>query len=188
MVLCGTPSATGDDIPHGVATLAGLPGMSVVSASYGLYLEGFGEQATEKQWDSTIIQPAVAANPDVSLFAASGDEGSFLGPAYPAASPEVVGVGGTLLSLSATGGYGSETGAFFSGGGYVTAFPLPSYQQGDGFPGNSNGFRTAPDVAAVAGPGLAVYDPFDLGTSTPWGGGGGDERLDLAVGRPGRDR
>ena len=47
--------------------------------------------------------------------------------------------------------------------------PIPSYQQNDGFSGN-NGKRTNPDVAADADPstGVAVYDPFDFGTATPW--------------------
>jgi subtilase family serine protease len=46
---------------------------------------------------------------------------------------------------------------------------LPPYQAGDGFAGN-NGFRTNPDVAAVADPatGVAVLDPYDFGTATPW--------------------
>ena len=44
---------------------------------------------------------------------------------------------------------GSSTG---TGGGYSQAFPIPPYQQTDGFAGN-NGMRTTPDVSADAGPG-----------------------------------
>ena len=41
IVLCATPEpyAYGEDIVQGMATLAGLPGVSVVSASYGCSLE-----------------------------------------------------------------------------------------------------------------------------------------------------
>ncbi len=56
-----------------------------------------------------------------------------------------------------------------SGGGYSQAFSIPTYQQGDGFAGN-NGQRTNPDVAADADPytGVAIYDPFDFTSATPW--------------------
>ena len=55
------------------------------------------------------------------------------------------------------------------GGGYSQVFTIPSYQQNDGFSGN-NGMRTNPDVAADADPdtGVAIYDPYDFGTATPW--------------------
>ena len=68
------PGNSYEDIPLGIATLARLPGVSVVSASYGWYLDFFGEESLEQTWDSTIIQPALAANPNVSVFAASGDD------------------------------------------------------------------------------------------------------------------
>ena len=40
VVLCATPDPANffEDIPQGIATLAGLPGISVVSASYGWFL------------------------------------------------------------------------------------------------------------------------------------------------------
>jgi hypothetical protein len=49
-------------IPQGMATLAGLPGVSVVSVSYGAFLDGFygGEfVGFEQQLDSTILDPAI---------------------------------------------------------------------------------------------------------------------------------
>ena len=41
VVLSATPDSANysEDIPQGIATLAGLPGVSVVSASYGVYLD-----------------------------------------------------------------------------------------------------------------------------------------------------
>ena len=184
VVLSATPDFANyfEDIPLGMATLAGLPGMSVVSASYGVFMDYYAEFygpeviATEQGFDSNIIQPAVAANPNVALFASSGDSGTGYGVIYPSASPEVVSVGGTSLYLNSNNTYNSETAWGFpgdpyygSGGGYSQAFSIPTYQQGDGFAGN-NGQRTNPDVAADADPdtGVAVYDPFDFGSSTPW--------------------
>ena len=86
-------------------------------------------------------------------------------------------VGGTSLYFNAKNQWQSETGwgngdlsPFFggSGGGISTEFAEPTYQQDDGF--DSGGFRTNPDVSADANPatGVAVYDPFDFGTATPW--------------------
>ncbi len=46
------------DITNGIATLAGMPGMSVISASYGPFLDASGQEALEQSWDSTILQPA----------------------------------------------------------------------------------------------------------------------------------
>ena len=65
VVLCATPDAANyfEDIPLGIATLAGLPGVSVISASYGWFLDYFGQEALEQSWDSTIIQPAPGGQP-----------------------------------------------------------------------------------------------------------------------------
>ena len=52
-----------EDIPKGMATLAGLPGVTVVSVSYGLPLDHYGQQSLETTWESTILGPALAANP-----------------------------------------------------------------------------------------------------------------------------
>jgi subtilase family serine protease len=166
VVLCAAPNVD-SFIISGMATLAGLPGVSVVSASYGYLLDLFGDVALEQQWDSTILEPAVAANPNVSFFASSGDDGAFAGLSYPSASPSVVSVGGTILNVTKSGQWSSEVGWDLSGGGYSQAFAIPPYQQNDGFAGN-NGFRTNPDVAADGGSAVAVYDPFDYGSATPW--------------------
>ncbi len=177
VVLCAVPNYGNyyEDIPQGIATLAGLPGVSVISASYDWYLDYFGQESLEQSWDSTIIQPALTANPDVSVFDAAGDAGAYYGVTYPSASPEVVSVGGTSLYLTGSGQWSDEIGWDGSGGGYSQAFALPSYEQGDGFSGNSNDQRTNPDVAADADPntGVAIYDPYDFGTATPWAQVGG---------------
>ena len=172
VVLSAVPDSDNffEDIPLGVATLAGLPGVSVVSASYAWFLDFFGEESLEQTWDSTIIGPALAANPNVSVFAATGDDSAEFGVTYPSASPEVVGVGGTSLFLTPSNQWSEELGWENGGGGYSDAFALPAFQQADGFAGNVNDQRTSPDIAADADPntGVAVLDPYDFGTATPW--------------------
>ena len=167
VVLCATPNYNNyyEDIVQGMATLAGLPGVSVVSSSYETYLDAYGLVSLEQTWDSTILAPAAAANPNVTFLAASGDNGSYFGLAYPSASPEVVSVGGTNLTLSSTGQWSSETGWPYSGGGYSQAFTEPSYQDGV----QNSGYRSNPDVAAEADDiGVAICDPYDFGSATPW--------------------
>lgn len=67
-------------------------GASVVSMSFGA-----GEFSGEKSLDSHFTAPGV------TFVASSGDSGS--GVEYPAASPYVVSVGGTTLSVDASGNY-----------------------------------------------------------------------------------
>ena len=156
------------DIPLGMATLASLPGVSVVSASYGWFLEYYGQGALEQQWNTQYIEAALAANPNVTFFSSSGDDGSFQDSLiYPSVSPEVVSVGGTSLFLGGQNQWANETGWDGSGGGISTTFGQPSYQSNTGI---STAFRTNPDVSADADPntGVAVYDPFDFGVNTPW--------------------
>jgi hypothetical protein len=41
-------------------TLAGLPDVSVISASHGYFLDLLGQESLEQGWDSSSIQPALA--------------------------------------------------------------------------------------------------------------------------------
>ena len=113
VVLCATPDSANyyEDIPLGIATLAGLPGVSVDLGQLRLVprLTSASEVAGA-ELGHHIIQPALAANPDVSVFAASGDDGAYYGLIYPSASPEVVSVGGTSLYLNGNNTYSSEIG------------------------------------------------------------------------------
>lgn len=101
----------------------------------------------------------------VSFTASSGDSGC--GAQYPAASPFVTSVGGTSLTLSSTGGYGSESAWSGSGGGLSAFESRPSYQSGF----NSVNQRGIPDVAMVADPntGVIMYDS-DVGGYIEVGG------------------
>jgi kumamolisin len=111
----------------------------------------------------------------VTLFASSGDSDAAVN--YPAAEPDGLGVGGTSLTISGSGGYGSETvwnsgGGEGTGGGCDTADAPPSYQIGmTGYPGacGSTSDRGDPDVAMDADPntGLVI---ITAGSSAQYGG------------------
>ena len=178
VVLCATPIPANyyRGHPHGIATLAGLPGVSVISVSYGWFLDCLGQRGPGAELGQHDHPAGAGRQPGRERLRRLGRQRGGLGLIYPSASPEVVSVGGTSLYLNANNTYNSEIGWGFpgdpyygSGGGYSQAFPIPSYQQTDGFAGN-NGPRTNPDVAADADPntGVAVYDPYDFGTATPW--------------------
>ena len=177
VVLSTTPLPQGQDIVNGLATLASLPGISVISCSYGLTAANVGLTGAQELSDNQTLQTALAANPNVSILTASGDSGKIVGPSYPSASPEVVSVGGTQLTVTPGNQYGGEIGWSGSGGGYDSTFTAPAYQQGgiDPYVTSPSSPRTFPDVSADASPasGVAVYDPTAFGASTPWASAGG---------------
>jgi subtilase family serine protease len=117
---------------------------------------------------ASAYQAAVARG--MSIFVAAGDAGAFgcqrfdlgdhrLTATWPADDPNVVSVGGTLLSVRGDGSYLSETGwedmlqAAGGGGGLNPTDPRPAYQQAPGVDNDrSNGKRQFPDVAGAADP------------------------------------
>ena len=124
---------------------------------------GIDEFAGESGDDSHFHRPGV------SIFAASGDDGAANGPGYPAASPDVIAVGGTTLVDIGRPTF-TEQGWRGSGGGcslYETANPAQSASAGYGAV-NCAGKRAVPDVALVADPrsGVSVYDSYK--TSNNW--------------------
>ena len=147
-----------DLIQGGVQTARNYPGVSVVSMSFAA-----DEAASEVQYDSYFTTPA--GHQGVTFVAAAGDNGA---PAqYPSASPNVVSVGGTTVTLSGSS-YSSETGLANGGGGASAYEPKPIYQFGVT---QSSTKRTTPDVSFAANhdsTGFAVYDSFNGGTSAPW--------------------
>jgi subtilase family serine protease len=93
----------------------------------------------------------------IQFFASSGDNGS--GASWPAASPYVIGVGGTSLELTTTTGkFISEKAWSGSGGGVSVYEKEPSYQLAYNIP-KAGGMRAIPDVAYNADPqsGYPVY-------------------------------
>jgi len=144
----------GQPYESGVQYAASLPGVDVVSNSYG-----GGEFVGESAYDVEFTTPA-GHNPVAFTFS-TGDSGAPGG--YPAYSPNVVAVGGTnLYTLSARGAYGSEVG-WADGGGGVSADETgtPAFQSNNGV---NFGNRSIPDVSMDAAPntGVWVIDQYDF--------------------------
>ncbi len=146
-------------IVAGVSLARSLPQVSVVSMSFL-----FGEFDGEQQFDPLFTTPS--GHQGITFLASTGDTGA--PGAYPAVSPNVVGVGGTSLFTDAAGNYVSETGWSGSGGGISQFEPQPAFQKG--VVTQSTTMRTIPDVAFDADPatGVAIFDSTDFGASTPW--------------------
>jgi hypothetical protein len=155
ILLVEARSSNTQDLYTAVTTAAKQPGVSAVSMSWGS-----PEAAGEAQFDSDLTTPA--NHNGVTFVAASGDNGAVQ---YPAASPNVLGVGGTTLTL-VNSAYSSETAwmqsagsnTWSSGGGTSQFEARPSYQNGVGTGPN----RTVPDVAldAATSSGPSIYDSF----------------------------
>jgi subtilase family serine protease len=119
-------------------------GANEISNSYG------GSEFSSEVSDTAYNHPGIA------VTVASGDSGygSF---GYPAASPYVITVGGTTLTLGAGNTYGSESVWSGAGSGCSQYFAAPSWQS---FLSPCSKKRGTADVAADAAPstGAAVYD------------------------------
>ncbi|GCF07371.1 S53 family peptidase [Dictyobacter arantiisoli] len=126
-------------IARGPADIMQTPGLKSINMSYGF-------DGTGKQFESLY-----ANNPNhVALFAASGDDGSGqITP--PSIYPEVIAVGGTVVSGS------TESAWSGSGGGRSSLYAEPDYQKTYNIP-QSHGLRGNPDVAAVAGTEVVTYE------------------------------
>ncbi len=116
-----------------------------------------GQEFTyESYYDQYLTTPAghIGGNGKpggITFISSAGDSGS--GTSWPAASPNVIAVGGTTLNVSSTGQYQSESAWNGSGGGI-------SYIE-----------RTyAPDVAYDADPatGFSVYDSMPGSSTVGW--------------------
>ena len=140
VLLVETSSANSNDLLAGVSYAAGHA--NVVSMSWGS-----GEFSGESSYDSDFSHAGVA------FVASSGDSGAPI--EWPAASPNVLAVGGTALTLGANNAWSSETGWSGSGGGPSAYESQPSYQSGVV---TATTMRANPDVAYDASPntGFAV--------------------------------
>jgi hypothetical protein len=98
---------------------------------------------------SNAVFTTPSGHPGVAFVAASGDNGVF---GYPSGSPNVLGVGGTTLTLNADNSIAGERSWAGSGGGLDPYEATPAYQSG-----LSLGHRGTPDVAYNA-TNYAVYD------------------------------
>jgi hypothetical protein len=131
---------------NAVSTARNTPGVVAISMSWG-----YSETQNESSYDNDFTTPA--GHTGITFIASSGDFGYVQ---YPAASPNVLSVGGTSLYLTSSGSYQSETAWFYTGGGYSAYEPEPSYQRSV----QATGQRATPDVAFDAdhGTGVAIYE------------------------------
>lgn len=83
------------------------------------------------------------------FFASSGDSGN--GASWPAASPNVIGVGGTSIAVNSSGVLTRETAWQGSGGGVSAYEKAPAYQANYSI-AHAGGMRAIPDVAYDADP------------------------------------
>lgn len=137
LVEAATPS--GSNLLKAVDYAAARKDAVAVSMSWG-----GAEFPEEVLLDSHFRSPAGAI-----FFASSGDNGS--GASWPAASPNVVAVGGTSLTLNADGSLKKETAWQGSGGG-ISAYEKQPLYQSDYSIAKSRGMRAIPDVAYDANP------------------------------------
>jgi hypothetical protein len=161
LVECYTANLS-DLINSAVQYVVTVPDVTVVTMSFALN-EFPGETAD----DSFLETPT--GHKGITFLAASGDDADIV--QYPSASPNVVSVGATALTLSGDN-YVSETGSNSSGGGISQYESKPSYQYAVT---QSSTMRTTPDVAIDGNEytGLDVYCAFDGGSATPWYSVGG---------------
>jgi len=148
-----------------------VPNVAVISMSFG---SADGQDPSYQIAFESAFQ--TATDEHISLFAATGDTGGdapssgggcsgTAQPEYPAASTQVVAVGGTSVTLDRSvlgsiSGF-NETGWSESGGGYSVDYKAPSWQ----LVGSAaapieagGGYRGMPDVAATAAYNFLYFD------------------------------
>jgi Bacterial Ig-like domain (group 3) len=166
----------GANVLVGDKLAASLPGVSVVSNSYGLY-EWSGETAYDS---STFVTPN--GHTGVTFLTASNDNGANVytpppsDPApsagndgyYPATSPNVVSVGGTELSLNSNT-YGGETGWSFPAPSSTVDNGSSSYSQSGSWSSQSGGFGSTYSTAVGGSSSRAVWTIAITPSNTGWG-------------------
>jgi len=134
-------------------------GATEISNSYG------GSELSSETSDSAYNHPGIA------VTASSGDNGYGLS-GYPAASPYVVSVGGTTLSVGSGNTYAGETAWSGAGSGCSSYVSAPVWQTAD--PNwaltGCGAKRAVADVAADANPstGAAIYDSVRYQGRSGW--------------------
>jgi subtilase family serine protease len=160
----------------GDALAASLPGVSVVSNSWGLY-EWTGETAYDS---STFVTPS--GHTGVTFLTASNDNGANVYPSppgnpaasagydgyYPATSPNVVSVGGTQLAL-ASNAYGAETAWSFPAPASTVNNGSSSYMQTGTWTSQSGGFSGTYSTAVGGTSSSAVWTVAITPANTGWG-------------------
>ena len=194
ILLCQATDNNTDNLMFMADYARNFSGVSVVSMSFGGRefeqswnpSSWFDENQTD--YDSNVFTTPQGHRP-VSFVASAGDVGSIV--AYPSTSPNVLAVGGTVItafeslttvnkatagSVSATPfvssgptnfapmSYDTETAWSNGGGGFSGVESRPAYQNGF----NSNSMRSVPDVAYAA-TGFWIFNSADGGWETVQG-------------------
>ena len=146
IVLVAATTQSGANLLKAVDYAASLPGAVAISMSWG------GAEFPEE----TSLDSHFKSVSNATFFASSGDNGA--GASWPAASPQVVGVGGTSIALNSNGTFSKETAWGGSGGGISAYEKEPSYQSSYSIP-KAGGMRAIPDVSYDADPasGFPIY-------------------------------
>ncbi|MDR3547632.1 MAG: S53 family peptidase [Candidatus Pacebacteria bacterium] len=137
LVEAATPS--GANLLKAVDYAAKQKGAAAIAMSWG------GAEFTEE----TTLDAHFKSASGAPFFASSGDNGT--GASWPAASPNVIGVGGTSVAIDASSSLARETAWQGSGGGVSAYEKAPSFQVGYGI-AHAAGMRAVPDVAYDADP------------------------------------
>jgi subtilase family serine protease len=142
IVLVQATTASYANLAQAVRTAAAMPGVTVISNSYG------GSEAGTTSYEASYNQPGKA------VTVSTGDSG--YGVQFPASSPNVIAVGGTHLVRATNSRGWSETAWSSGGSGCSTVYAKPSFQT-DAL----CTMRMEADVSAVGDPntGVAVYGP-----------------------------
>jgi hypothetical protein len=168
-------AASFQNLMEAMGQAAAIPGVSVVTLSYGLPENALASLGFDQQTLDGLF-----TTPGVTFVAASGDSGIFgnggfqIAANYPSASPNVVSVGGTSIVIDAAGDYpgtgssgevawgsGANSGnAGGGGGGLSSVEPEPLWQQAV-VPQSVDplGTRALPDVSMDSGA-AQEYDVF----------------------------
>jgi len=149
------------------STFANLLTAEDYAAAHATYVSnswGGSESSGQTSYDSHFVHSGV------SFFVSAGDAG--LPAEYPSSSPNVISVGGTLLTFNANGTVASETGWTSGGGGCSKYETAPAAQSA--FAGYAQvscaGKRATPDISLDADPnsGAAVYDSSNYSGQKGW--------------------
>jgi subtilase family serine protease len=165
VLLVEASSTNLSDMMAAVDTARNWSGVSVVSMSWG-----YSEGSVELSYDYHMTTPV--GHTPITFTAATLDNGARWGLYWPAASPNVLAVGGTTLANSDSN-YGTESGWSYSTGGISAYESQPTWQSLL----VTNAKRTNPDVSYHAdnsSKGFAVYDTVPYSRQTGWFNAGGD--------------
>lgn len=146
IVLVAATTQSGANLLKAVDYAASLPGVVAISMSWG------GAEFPEE----ISLDAHFKSVSNATFFASSGDDGA--GTSWPAASPQVVGVGGTSISFNSSGAFSKETAWSGSGGGISAYEKEPPFQSSYSIP-KAGGMRAVPDVSYDADPasGFPIY-------------------------------